>query len=874
MIGQQLDYVWTHIKHITEIKDTHHRTGISRDLVYFALKSLGLDAFDQFENSNLIEYILGQGDSGSAFYNVPVSQSLVTASNAGSIAKQDITKEVYKRLYHNVPYLLKTKGTERGLRALMNCYGIPATLLNVKEYGGPTKDVDVLSAGYKVFSYEKASLAVKGTTNTTAAPFIKTLWSSSLTDALSASAKTIEVRIKPKRTTLNNQTVYPIISLNGYGDEDQVHLNLEYDDNLNDISSSNDASQYGRLTLYTGSNVASSDRLASSSYFPIFNGDFWNIHLSTEGTSGSSANINFGAYQANFNKNISSYTGTYLQPEYHRALTFGDPFSSSGAFVGGGFQCQIAGEDTTQTLGYSGSIQEVRYYFGEALSVDTLNKHALEPFMYAGNTTSSAYDNLVLRLPLGSNDKQDSSSFHPNIDVNYLQANEGKEQVTNGDFSISKSNFNFGDASNGFFGDSGITISNGVLNLFRGSGFTGRAYLTNAAGDGHISTDLTFGRQYILRYTVVENDTNAQLRLYNGLEYLPANSTVGTHEKTFTYTDGSGGTDPVVLQNNGGTGTTIKLDNVSIKEKSRIVSGPFDNPVEWEETVETHHLPTPDTVGISMTSEKVRTDEGVIDDNILSVKVKSETSALDRQPQDFEDLGVFFSPTTEINEDIVYQLGTFRLDDFIGSPLPSAQTASDYKNLEPLRKEYFKRYKRKYNYWDYTKLIQYIDHTIFKLIEQFVPAKANLKTGLLIEPHYLERNKFARELPVIEDGQTMTPGSYNTLDFQIDPEKQFTIEGSMGGGNVVTTNNLLRYLDEDGLRKEQGTNGVIDLDDYVLDEPQEAAQAPIRPNSTGSKSRKRISNTLLGNAVKGRKSSRYYYSKQVGNQSDIVGPND
>ena len=69
---------------------------------------------------------------------------------------------------------------------------------------------------------------------------------------------------------------------------------------------------------------------------------------------------------------------------------------------------------------YSGSIQEVRYYFGELLSHETLKKHALEPFMYAGNSVSSSYETLVLRLPLGSNDKRDSSSFHPNIDVDYL----------------------------------------------------------------------------------------------------------------------------------------------------------------------------------------------------------------------------------------------------------------------------------------------------------------------------------------------------------------------------------------------------------------------------------------------------------------------
>ena len=52
---------------------------------------------------------------------------MITASNDGYISKRDITKEIWKRLYHNAPYLLKTKGTERGLRALMACYGLPST---------------------------------------------------------------------------------------------------------------------------------------------------------------------------------------------------------------------------------------------------------------------------------------------------------------------------------------------------------------------------------------------------------------------------------------------------------------------------------------------------------------------------------------------------------------------------------------------------------------------------------------------------------------------------------------------------------------------------------------------------------------------------
>ena len=272
MVGQQIDQVWTHIKHITEIRDTHHKRGISKDLVYFALKSLGLEAFDQFENSNLIEYILGQGNSGSAFYDTPTTQTLISASNGGSIPKQDISKEIWKRLYHNVPYLLKTKGTERGIKALMSCYGIPSTLLNVKEYGGPTKDVDVLSAGYKVFSYEKSGLALGGSTYESSDSFAKTNWSSSLTDALSASAKTIEVRIKPHR--LDASQGYGagaggqhVIGLNGFNDEDQINILIENYTGDN-ISSSNDTTQYGRLTLYSGSNF-STPSSASTGYFPL-----------------------------------------------------------------------------------------------------------------------------------------------------------------------------------------------------------------------------------------------------------------------------------------------------------------------------------------------------------------------------------------------------------------------------------------------------------------------------------------------------------------------------------------------------------------------------------------------------------------------------
>ena len=115
--------------------------------------------------------------------------------------KEDISKEVWKRLYHNASYLLKTKGTKRGIRALMSCYGVPSTILHIKEYGGstpvvggPLKDIN-LADFYKTFKYQKSGLALKGTSlEENNKYFIETPWSSSATYELSSSAKTIEFR--------------------------------------------------------------------------------------------------------------------------------------------------------------------------------------------------------------------------------------------------------------------------------------------------------------------------------------------------------------------------------------------------------------------------------------------------------------------------------------------------------------------------------------------------------------------------------------------------------------------------------------------------------------------------------------------------------
>ena len=100
------------------------------------------------------------GSSEFPYTPVPGNDFTVTGSYLNNIPRKDLVSELYKRIYHNLPLLLKQKGTVEGLDNLMTVFGIPnrtyyvsgsdtfytptgtnstASILNVKEFGGATK---------------------------------------------------------------------------------------------------------------------------------------------------------------------------------------------------------------------------------------------------------------------------------------------------------------------------------------------------------------------------------------------------------------------------------------------------------------------------------------------------------------------------------------------------------------------------------------------------------------------------------------------------------------------------------------------------------------------------------------------------------------
>jgi len=100
---------------------------LSRDLVHEVAKGFGWKVYDGKSLISLPKHKLGLEISGSE--NVPVQTS--------AVAERDITREIWNRILVNMPFFLKAKGSVRALKGLVSVYGLPSTILRVREYGGP-----------------------------------------------------------------------------------------------------------------------------------------------------------------------------------------------------------------------------------------------------------------------------------------------------------------------------------------------------------------------------------------------------------------------------------------------------------------------------------------------------------------------------------------------------------------------------------------------------------------------------------------------------------------------------------------------------------------------------------------------------------------
>lgn len=148
MVGQYFDNIWIYLKAVTDVNlaNNNLNAGISKDLVYNQLQSLGIKLYNSQAGESVDQFLIGANTGSSVFDN----NFSITGSYLNNIPRKDLLAELYKRIYHNLPLLLKTKGTKTGLEYLITTFGIPSrtyitgssissSILDVKEYGGSLK---------------------------------------------------------------------------------------------------------------------------------------------------------------------------------------------------------------------------------------------------------------------------------------------------------------------------------------------------------------------------------------------------------------------------------------------------------------------------------------------------------------------------------------------------------------------------------------------------------------------------------------------------------------------------------------------------------------------------------------------------------------
>jgi len=370
MLGQHFDYLWTYSKDITNknINDNRLTSGISKDLVADALQSLGIKLYTNSQNKNDIFSSFLENN----YYNTGsmVLDNYITSSNI--IPSNDIQKEVYKRLYHNIPYLLKSKGTKKGLRALINCFGIPDTILRIKEYGGNIKELDITENQIEKFNY---SLTL-------------------------SNSDAIYIPFYPSYKQYND-TGYDDI----YPDSLEFRFKLNRNISTQSLLESNNNDKIIKINANTGSLVDINFGLSDGSDWifsenitlPLFNDDWWNISLSRETGSLRANNNN---YNQKYTLIVGNKNNNGIEYIESKSIIIDGTTSSS-------YNNSWSNYDNLFFGGINGNyplfaeIQEFRYWIND-IPLQDFKNHILNPRSISLKNPTSSYDNLIFRIPFGS----------------------------------------------------------------------------------------------------------------------------------------------------------------------------------------------------------------------------------------------------------------------------------------------------------------------------------------------------------------------------------------------------------------------------------------------------------------------------------------
>ena len=816
MSGHHFDNLKNYLDRFGQIYeiDESLSKGLSKQLIYTVASSFGWNLQGGYDLAKLDKYFFGKSvDPVSKETNIYASASL-----------EDVSREIWKRIIANMPFFLKSKGTVEALRGLINCYGIPSTILRVREYGGPTitevepiyetsrkftKALD-LNAGSYVSSSWTTTLGLGGTEIPNSTEFrFKAASASNMTivqgGGNSGNNWGIHLRDSGNNTgrlvfslsgSVGNDTKVPNTEGWGLGTGTYVTMSTSplqvynddfwsvllrrtrtaHDELIGDVFNT---SSFGESTSNTGSGTD------SSPFFATFSGSrsvpfAWASHGTLLINSASAYTYGDSTYSLKMTQ-VTASQGMQTYPQRNQLNING----LSGVSI-----ADYGHQDAAQQTHKSGDGNNYR----DARFVSASAGNTFEFSVYARTETGNATVRLQA-TELIEDGRSDTTHVSDYVGINTDWKKISHRFTAEG---LNTKYVSIGLGIRKIFGATGINSINPsvywdngsfkqLVDATVGSSDAYRYELIAKQWDGtrdtlrvqdNVTMDVTTafsssfnnsynetGSLYIGGYTTKDfggqfSGSMMEFRLWKSDLEESAFDRHVENPQSFTGNSLSASYEDIALRYSFNESKNHSSDT-SVRDTSTDQSIPitgiatgFADASSYSDVVDRTKFLLPKIGGIRTSANKVRIENAVhidrIGENInLSPTERSEISSYDRSPLDSNRVGVYFSPVDVMNQDIINQISDFNFDQYLGDPRDDDK--EQYRGLESVKLEYFKKYTGANNFWDYLRLLNYFDHSLFNQLETLLPARSKAVVGVLIEPNILERNKQSRNYPTYED---------------------------------------------------------------------------------------------------------------------------
>ena len=831
MVGQHFDELWVYVKALADITDRQNdlSKGFSNDLIFNLAKSLGWDTQDGKDLLELSRFGFGQKLSGTTY-------SLYTSGSLSSPPEGDISKEITKRLIGSMPYLLKSKGTIGALKGIINCYGIPSSILRVREYGG--MDNADNRPSFEISRKFTKALGFSGS------QYVETTW----VDDNDSSRKPDAVEFRFRSVSGSDQIL--------------VQKDTQWAIKLKDNGS---IDNYGTVSFM----LSGSDgyKEISSSLLPVYDKEFYSVMLRKE----------------KINTELLSY------PSFEADTLFNPPFiTDGGGSAEGGSVKILSGSGIARTgtnylehkntrsatdaadISYTYMYRSSSAYPTMAASVASVSQGERYTFTAYAKVSSSAVDSVGEIAIFELNKHGDITNWKnerdmgPNGDGGYksseligLNETEWKQLKVSKtikfpnttDIAIRFNNLKKGstilwdDASlrkhetntDAIIDpvdyslyvkkyDAGLDriLHSSKTNLIISSSAS-QSYNASWTGNG----DLFIGGNSTTPFSAAKlSGSMMEFRLWTEpLQESKFDNHV-SNPKSFIGNTPSSSYYNLVRRFSFDDNTTLsdgdRIRDVSSNQtytQSGSARG-FGGNNFFQSVVDKTKTMVPNFGPNRRLSSKIRLEDNSLSGSgaTLSKTDRWDVSSNDFSPIDSPKLGIYFSPVDVVNEDIVSSFANLDFNQYIGDPRDNFEP--EYRELRDISNEYFKKYSfgsGSANFWDYMRVIKYYDQNIFKQLKKLIPARAKTHMGTLIEGNLFERPKS----PVQRNHPTLTQPYYEdtinitTLETHLEHEDSRSLVMVETEYPNYTANLTERFFQEPSLYRFATNDNYEDRNLYI-----------------------------------------------------------